>query len=277
MAFWINIYNYLVVRVIRENPCATDAFGVCRPISSIIEIGVQQPSSFVSPVWKKPVLHIRSLQEEGMSIEDVEEKLKNPPFPGPKDPRIIACLACSTISCADIRGSAYSVANLDAEMTESTNFFLSNEEKGLRVVRRANNTLLVSQLFRIYQSYFAEAFNESTFIGFLKKYSPPQVKMAIEGIRSPYIYYFAFNRKLNGDVDSLCKNLRTCCPWWALVTLSLWILVVMIAVIFYIIKMRNRQEEKRALTQSSGNNNPDGDVGGGGGGGGGRSDGIWGW
>eukprot|EP01126_Amoeba_proteus_P038674 TRINITY_DN4043_c0_g1_i2.p1 TRINITY_DN4043_c0_g1~~TRINITY_DN4043_c0_g1_i2.p1 ORF type:complete len:259 (+),score=38.17 TRINITY_DN4043_c0_g1_i2:96-872(+) len=160
MAFWINIYNYLVVRVIRENPCATDAFGVCRPISSIIEIGVQQPSSFVSPVWKKPVLHIRSLQEEGMSIEDVEEKLKNPPFPGPKDPRIIACLACSTISCADIRGSAYSVANLDAEMTESTNFFLSNEEKGLRVVRRANNTLLVSQLFRIYQSYFAEAFNE---------------------------------------------------------------------------------------------------------------------
>jgi hypothetical protein len=43
-AFWINVYNYLAIKLVVENPCERDMFGSCSPTTSIRNIGEQQPS-----------------------------------------------------------------------------------------------------------------------------------------------------------------------------------------------------------------------------------------
>lgn len=45
-AFWMNVYNYLAIKLIIENPCQRDMFGNCRPLNSIRDIGEQQPSLY---------------------------------------------------------------------------------------------------------------------------------------------------------------------------------------------------------------------------------------
>lgn len=57
------MYNFMVVKIVYENPCAHDAFGACRPIHSLVEVGSQQPSSVTHAVWGLRVLSVKSVKE----------------------------------------------------------------------------------------------------------------------------------------------------------------------------------------------------------------------
>lgn len=61
LSFWLNTYNFLVVKIVRDNPCAYDIFGDCRPLRSLVEVGRQQPSSVTRAIWHAKALSIKSV------------------------------------------------------------------------------------------------------------------------------------------------------------------------------------------------------------------------
>jgi len=230
LAFWINVFNFLVVKTIRDSPCAGDAFGSCRPITSIVEIGYQQPTSFVHYVWEQKTLAIASVNKgQQLSLNDIVRMLANPPQKWPLDPRIHACLACSTLSCADIWNYAFTAENINDQLTNRSKEWLSNSDKGVQIV--AANALLISPLFHIYSDHF-KLLGQTSPVWFLEKYGPPAVQQLIKNFSEPYLYYFSYSAELNGIVRDLCFENRVCCPLWGLVTLGVFLALLLGVAVF---------------------------------------------
>ena len=102
----------------------------CGPLKSITQVGVQQPSVFVT-VWTRTAAIIGG---RSYSLDDIKnDKLRKPPLPRKVDPRFHACIHCASISCPDLRPSAFTVQNLSAEMDEQMRLWLANTGKGLNV------------------------------------------------------------------------------------------------------------------------------------------------
>jgi len=237
-AFWINVYNYLAIRVIFENNCATDLFGGCRPLSSIKEIGEQQPSLF-DVIWQIPTLLINNYNGGAMlALNDIEDGcLRSPPPPFIEDVRIHGCIVCASVSCPDLRNTAYTVDDLDNEMSDNVQKWLANPAKGSSV---SGNTITLSAIF----NWFADDFNNVTGKGsssnmtsFLTMYAPTAVGNALRG--SHTLQYFTYNWNLNGYINGLCKVDRPCFPWWALLCLILGVLVVVVVSVLCVRRRRN--------------------------------------
>jgi len=241
-AFWINVYNYLAIRLVYDHPCAQDIFGSCRPILSIEEIGTQQPS-FVTNIWTRPALNITSLNKT-LSLDDIEvNHLRNPPNGWKEDARIHASIVCASISCPNIRNRAYTAEAIDTELTENTQNFLANPKKGANV---EGDSIRISAIF----SFFPNDFNNKTgkingtnsisIPWFLSTYGPASVKEYISKNPNPTLYYFTYDWNLNGPIKGLCPVDRLCYPWWAFVVAALGI--VLLAVLVVVIYRRSRKK-----------------------------------
>jgi len=222
--FWLNVYNYLAVRVVFENPCATDLFGACKPLRSIRQIGEQQPSFFLDTVWGIPYLHIKALKAN-MSLDDIEhEYLRTPYMHNPawkEDPRIHACIVSASVSCGNLRNRAYHVATLDKDMDDNVQDFLKDTQRGAAL---EGSTLRLSLLFNWFEDDFSNTTgpkrgNTSSvdLNWFLLRHAPEDVKKAIEKNPNMTINYFSYNWDLNGSVDALCSANRVCFPVWGLI------------------------------------------------------------
>jgi len=247
-AFWINVYNYLAVRVIFENTCQFDLFGDCRPLTSIRQVGEEQPSFFLNTVWDLKLLKINSMKEK-LSLNDIEHgKLRSPPKPWKEDARIHACIVCASISCPNLRNRAYTVDDIDNEMTENTQDFLKNKKKGVDIV---DGKLTATMIF----NFFPNDFNNMTgpkinntnsynVTWFLYTYSPEPIKTFI--LLNPHaeVHFFNYNWDLNGDVGGLCTVDRVCYPWWALIAtiLAAFIVVVVIAFVIKAASLKDQYE-----------------------------------
>ena len=49
---------------------------------------------------------------------------------GREDPRLHACIVCASISCPDLRTTAFDIATIDNQMTDQMKKFLLNNKKG---------------------------------------------------------------------------------------------------------------------------------------------------
>jgi len=225
-AFWINAYNYLAVRVIFENQCAIDLFGSCRTLRSIKEAFEQQPSVF-DIVWTTPVLLINGWNDnQSISLDDIEVSYLRAPTQFKEDVRIHGCIVCASVSCPDLRMRAYTVENLEEEMDDNVNKWVGNPAKGSAV---SGNTITLSPIFK----WFADDFNNVTgrsnyanLSDFLLTHGPENVQKVVESGNAMYSY-FTYNWNLNGVINK-CSVDRPCFPWWALLTLILGSLVVVI-------------------------------------------------
>eukprot|EP01128_Nolandella_sp_AFSM9_P003560 TRINITY_DN153_c0_g1_i1.p2 TRINITY_DN153_c0_g1~~TRINITY_DN153_c0_g1_i1.p2 ORF type:complete len:386 (+),score=75.64 TRINITY_DN153_c0_g1_i1:165-1160(+) len=253
-AFWMNTYNYLAVRTVFKNTCATDLFGDCQPLMSIRQIGQQQPSLLVNGVWDEKTLVIKSYNNgKAISLNDIEVgNLRNPPKPWKEDPRIHGCINCASVSCPDLQLYAYQVTpkttaanvtmTLDEQMDHSMSTWLANPKKGSAII---GNDLYVSKIF----DFFPEDFNSAKkdtdskdIYTFLAQHGPADVQNFLKKHARPGLNYFNYDWNLNGNVKSLCSVDRPCFPWWALLTLILGLAVAL----FIIILVRRRFTAKRA-------------------------------
>jgi hypothetical protein len=154
MAFWINVYNVGVVKVIIDNYPIKRSFGlkaVRYPANSIQQI---------ENVWDRPILTVRSRE---LSLNDIENKILRPEF---KDPRIHFAIVCASISCPVIRSEAYTAKELDQQLSEQIEIFLDDPSK----VRYDKNKdiLYLSPIFK----WFKEDFDQvGGTIAFIKKHS----------------------------------------------------------------------------------------------------------
>jgi len=242
-AFWINVYNFLAVKVVFENPCAIDLFGQCRVLHSIKEAFEQQPSLF-DIVWTTPTLAIKGWNDGNkISLDDIENSYLRAPTNFTEDVRIHGCIVCASVSCPDLRSSAYTVDNIDLEMTENVNAWLANPKKGSTA---AGNVVTLSKIFQ----WFAADFNNATgktnsqnVTAFLMQHAPESVKAALKS-GSVTFNYFDYDWNLNGNVTSLCSVDRPCFPWWALLTLILGVLVVLVVSVICVRKRKGSQYER---------------------------------
>lgn len=143
LAFYINAYNILTMKVVTDN----------WPLESIKDVG-----SFFRPVWKRDAGNING---ETVTLNQVEHEILRKM----KEPRIHFAIVCASVSCPDLRREPYTAAKLDQQLEDQTRRFLGNAKKGLLLTE---DRVRVSKIF----SWFAEDFSSKGRVeDFLRQYS----------------------------------------------------------------------------------------------------------
>ncbi|WP_340122500.1 DUF547 domain-containing protein [Methylobacter svalbardensis] len=122
LAFYINAYNILALKMVVDH----------WPLDSIKDVG-----SLISPVWGKSA---GSIDGETVSLDDIENKILRPLG----EPRIHFAIVCASVSCPDLRNTPYTASNLNAQLDEQIQQFLSNADKGLRI---GDESIQISRIF----------------------------------------------------------------------------------------------------------------------------------
>lgn len=130
LAFYINAYNILALKMVLAH----------WPLDSIKDAG-----SLISPVWGKPA---GSIDGKTVSLDDIENKILRPMG----EPRIHFAIVCASVSCPDLYNTPYTASNLNAQLDEQIQQFLSNTDKGLRI---GNESIQISRIF----DWFGKDFN----------------------------------------------------------------------------------------------------------------------
>lgn len=134
LAFLINAYNALTVKLIIEN----------YPVKSIKDIG----GLFSSP-WKKKFF--RLLEKEG-NLDWIEHEKIRPIY---NEPRIHFALVCASIGCPGLRAEAFVAQKLNKQLDESVHRFLNDSARN-----RYDSTmkeLALSSIFKWYKDDFVKA------------------------------------------------------------------------------------------------------------------------
>jgi hypothetical protein len=137
LAFWLNLYNALVIAEILR----------IYPITSI------QPKILGIPNWLaflqffERSIHIRS--EQNYSLNRIEHGTIRPQF---QEPRIHFALVCAAIGCPLLRNYAYQPETVREQLEADADRFINNPDK----VRydAATQTLYCSKIFQWYQKDF---------------------------------------------------------------------------------------------------------------------------
>ena len=96
MAYWINLYNALTVRVILDS----------RPVKSIRDINPGGGGLFSKGPWDAKVARIQGID---VSLNDIEHRILRPAW---KDPRIHYAVNCASIGCPNLQPAAFTGKNL---------------------------------------------------------------------------------------------------------------------------------------------------------------------
>ena len=145
MAYWINLYNSLTVRLIRDN----------YPVPSITELG----SSLLSRgPWDDEIV---SVAGRVLTLNDIEHRILRPVF---EDYRIHFAVNCASIGCPDLSPLAFTADNLDRQLDSLARAFLS-DPRGIELDREE---LRLSKIFQWFREDFGQ--NEREIIDTLAKY-----------------------------------------------------------------------------------------------------------
>lgn len=131
MAYWINLYNALTVRLVRDN----------FPVSSITRLG----NGFLSKgPWNDEIV---SVAGRALSLNDIEHRILRPIF---GDYRIHFAVNCASIGCPDLSARAFTADNLEQQLDTLTRAYLS-DPRGLEI---EGDTLRMSKIFQWYREDF---------------------------------------------------------------------------------------------------------------------------
>lgn len=131
-AFLINAYNAFTIDLILSK---------YPDLKSIKDLG-----TFVQSPWKKKFFRLLDAERSLDWIEHDNLRTKA------KDPRIHVAIVCASIGCPALRNEAFTATNLDQQLEDSMQRFLSDKTRN----RYADGKLEVSPLFK----WFAEDFEK---------------------------------------------------------------------------------------------------------------------
>jgi hypothetical protein len=96
LAYWINLYNALTVKVILDH----------YPVKSIRDIDIS-PGFFSDGPWGKRLVRVEGKE---MTLNDVEHRVLRPIW---KDPRIHYAVNCASLGCPNLQPEAFTAANAE--------------------------------------------------------------------------------------------------------------------------------------------------------------------
>lgn len=155
-AFWINVYNIGAVKMIVDN----------YPIE-----GIKDAGSLFNSVWSKEVI------EAGDKVYSLGE-IENEILRKTGDELIHFAIVCASVSCPDLKRSAYRGTDLKEQLLEQKLKFLDEKKKGMNI---AGDTIYLSKIFKWYKEDF----------GNLREY--------LDISEDKKIKYLDYNWGLNGD------------------------------------------------------------------------------
>ena len=163
MAYWLNLYNALTVKVILDH----------YPVRSIRDIDIS-PGLFANGPWGAKLIAVEGAE---LSLDDIEHRILRPIW---KDPRIHYGVNCASIGCPDLKVGAYKAGTLETDLNAAAETYI-NHPRGAQVDR---GRLLVSSIYTWFQDDFGGS--DAGVIAHLKKYAAPGLQAELARIDRLY-------------------------------------------------------------------------------------------
>ncbi|MDA0239149.1 MAG: DUF547 domain-containing protein [Proteobacteria bacterium] len=152
LAYWINLYNALTVKVILDH----------YPVETILDIKIS-PGFFSPGPWGKKLL---TIQGEKVSLDDIEHRILRPIW---KDARIHYAVNCASVGCPNLQPSPFTGARADAMLTEAAQDFIN----GSRAVWFDGNSVGASSIYKWFSQDFGR--NDKEILAHIRKYAAPSL------------------------------------------------------------------------------------------------------
>ena len=166
LAYWINLYNALTVKVILDH----------YPVKSIRDIDIS-PGWFSFGPWDKKLIKV---ENEWLSLNDIEHRILRPIW---RDARIHYAVNCASFGCPNLAPTAYNAETMEGSLTEAARTYI-NHPRGVSI---EGGRLYVSTIYE----WFVEDFggNEKGVLDHIRHHANPKLAKrlakfaAIEGYR----------------------------------------------------------------------------------------------
>ena len=175
LAFWINAYNVLAIRMVIDH----------YPVESIRDVG-----SFLFPVWKR---EIATIEGAPVTLHEIEHEILRKM----DEPRIHGAIVCASTSCPSLAREPYEAARIDAQLDATMRRWMASPKKGLRVDRARRQV----ELSRIYDWFEEDFASRGGAVAFATRYAPEAdaAWLRTNGA-SADVEFFDYDWTLNDDV-----------------------------------------------------------------------------
>ncbi len=176
LAYWTNLYNALVVKIVLEH----------YPVKSIRDIDLTS-SWFGGGPWDAKLITVNG---QSLSLNDIEHRILRPIW---KDPRIHYVINCASMGCPNLQRSAFRADNIETLLEKAALDFINNP-KGVMI---KDNKLIVSKIYDWYKEDFGGT--DQAVINHLKHYAKKSLRQELE----------SYNRINSTQYDWLLNDARS--------------------------------------------------------------------
>lgn len=159
LAFWINLYNALTVRVILDH----------WPVASIRDIDIS-PGLFSDGPWGKKLI---AVEGEMLSLNDIEHRILRPVW---RDARVHYAVNCASVGCPDLAPRPYLGETADRMLTDAAVNFV-NSPRGVHV--DDGGELTVSSIYDWFIADFGGT--DAAVLDHLRRYAAPALAARLVG------------------------------------------------------------------------------------------------
>lgn len=170
LAFWINLYNAETLRVVLA----------AYPVRSILAI---HPILLAIGPWKRRTLRVAGID---LSLDEIENGVLRPHF---ADPRVHYALNCASLSCPNLKATAWRASDLDPALDAAARAYV-NHPRGVRLEPRG---VRLSAIYKWYREDFGAG--PDSVLRHVRAYADERLRMKLAlGARiAGYAYDWSLN------------------------------------------------------------------------------------
>ena len=165
LAYWINLYNALLVKLVLDH----------YPLASIRQIE-RQDAGLKGSAWEQPLVEMNGVP---LSLDDIEKRILQPIW---ADPRLYYAITCAAIGCPNLQPIPFSGDEIERQLSDAAMAYVNDP----RCISIKDGELRVSSLYRWHFNAFGGS--DQAIIRHLLAYAEPELAMSLQ----------EFDR-LNGD------------------------------------------------------------------------------
>ena len=175
LAYWVNLYNALTVKVVLDH----------YPVKSIrdIRLGGGLTAAFFGGPWDAKLLRI---EDQMVSLNDIEHRILRPLW---NDPRLHYVVNCASTSCPALPRQPLTAATADEIMNRAANAYVN----GAYGVRRQGADIWISSIYRWFREDFGGT--DATVLAHLARYATGDLAATLS--RGPRIVNDFYDWSLN--------------------------------------------------------------------------------
>lgn len=175
MAYWINLYNALVVRLILDH----------YPVASIRDIE-SSPGSPRAGVFAEKLVEVEGTP---VSLNDIANRILRPIW---RDPRVHYALSCGAMGCPNLQPEPFDGDQLERQLSKAAMAYINDP----RCIRIDGARLGLSSIYRWYRDDFGGT--DRAVINHLLAYAEPRLAMILQ--RFDRITEDGFDWRLNDAI-----------------------------------------------------------------------------